>query len=157
MKRAGILLACFVVGSTVVFGFVFGLLAFIRGGATLPVPVEPFNLQFGFEMGLYGMFHWALLAMTTFPIFVLPLAALMGALRLWPTLLAHWKRSLPFIAGLAAFGVVARAMILERPTLFTNPTVFITSIVLTLNAVCELFAFGGGLLVSVAGLRALEP
>src|SRR5437868_673529 len=75
MKRVGASLLWFLLGSTLSFGLAFGLVALVEGGPSLPNPVEAFSFGFSASIALYGLFHWALLALFTFPLFVLPLTA----------------------------------------------------------------------------------
>jgi hypothetical protein len=58
------------------------------------------------------------------------------------------RRSLALILALAAVGVLVRTAILERPTLLSSPSVFFSSILFTVNALCEWLGFASGLLLA---------
>jgi hypothetical protein len=107
----------FLLASTIAFGFAVGVVAFVGGGTASPTPVETFNPGFGLEMGLYGAFHWALMAIFTLPISVVSLVALMLAVRMRPALAGHRRDSTALILVIAALGMALRAAVLERPTL----------------------------------------
>jgi len=131
----------FLLGSTLVFGLVSGLLAFLEGGPSLPDPVERFSLRFSGNLALYGMFHWALLALVTCPLFVLPLVAF------WLAGGGQTPRVRPaaLVAVLAFAASLVRNAFLERPTLAASPSNFLTEILLTRNTIGEVCAFAGGL------------
>jgi hypothetical protein len=160
VKRGAASLLCYVLGSTVACGLAFGAVGFVQGGPLLPQPVEPLTLGFSIEIALYGAFHWLLLAIVTFPVFVLPLVVLVLADRRRQMTSRH-GRSIVLILALAALGLLVRTALLERPTLLSSPPVFFTSIVFTLNGLCEWFAFASGLFTAYTwGLMAnprLEP
>ena len=138
----------FLLASTVAFGFAVGVVAFVGGGTASPTPAETFNPGFGLEMGLYGAFHWALMAIVTLPISVVPLVALMFAVRMRPALAGPRRDSTVLILVLAALGMALRAAVLERPTLVSSPSAFCGSILFTVNSFCEFFAFAMGLLAA---------
>ena len=150
LKRVVTSLLSFLLASTVAFGFAVGAVAFVAGGTALPAPVEPFTSGFGLEMGLYGAFHWALIAIFTLPISVIPLVALMLAVRRRPALAVHRRDSTVLILVLAALGMALRAAVLERPTLLSSPSAFCGSILFTMNSFCEFVGFAVGLLAAAA-------
>lgn len=147
--RAAIRLLSFVIASALTFGLSLGAVAFIQGGPSLPIPVQPLTPGFSWDIARYATFHWLLLALVSFPVFLLPLVALAlvdgRSGRALP-----YARKIVVIVVLAALGVIFRTALLERPTLFASPSQFVSAILFNKNALCEWLAFVGGLVAANA-------